>query len=471
MWEGFTDGGNMQFEYRNIYMPAHFGNSFECMADYEMEELLAECKYWGFNAYSDWFDSADLIDPYNNPKNFYLLPQALWQRKFSSFRIAEKVGFELELGITPNHVYLNQLEKDLLATPDKEGKIFGQLLCPSNKTARKIILKNYQNLFKDFARRGLRLISLSACPYDYGGCACKKCEPWIITFIKLFLEIGELAERFFDKIALRLIGWWVTEREQLLLKDWLNSYAVNKVASFAAHIKYGECRPANQTILPDGCALHAFIHIGYGDLPTSTGDVYGKWGAVCAPNRIQKTITELASMGVTGFMAYDEGAFDDVNRALLAGISSGKYRNSLSVLENYVKRYFKIKNKQAVAKFVNWLMEWGNPQKTNLKEIQSDLRKIKKLIKTNNWRFDQWEKKMQLYLLNEQICSIKGWNSQKESLIKEFFKTRDMLYREVWKLGMVRHVLNPLYTNIPWLEDYTQHIKKQIERPVFNKEA
>jgi hypothetical protein len=439
-------------------MPAHFGNSFECMADYEMKELLSECKYWGFNAYSDWFDSADLIDPYNNPKNSYLLPQALLSRKMSSFKIASKLGLELDIGMTPNHVYLNQLDKELLATPDKEGKMFGQLLCPSNSRARKIILNNHRNLFEDFAKRGLPLSSLSACPYDYGGCACKKCEPWVISFMKLFLEIGELAEKFFGKITLRLTGWWVTEQEQILLRDWLNRYAPGRVASFAAHIKYGECRPANAPILPDACDLHAFIHIGYGDVCTQGGDVYGKWGAVCAPNRLEKTISELTDMGATGFVAYDEGAFDDVNRAILAGISAGKHKDSSDCLKNYVKRYFGMRKEQNITQFANWLMEWGNPEKVDLKKMAATLNEMKSSLDPSDWRFAQWEKKLHLYLIDSKIRAIKGWTNQKEKLANTFFETRDRLYREVWKLGPVRHVLNPIFTCLTWLEDYKKHI-------------
>ena len=105
----------MNMNYRNLYMPAHFGNSYECMADYEMRDLLSEAKHWGYTAYSDWFDAADLKDPYQNPKDEYLLPQALWERKMASFRIAQELGLQLELGTTPNHVFANQLRPDILA--------------------------------------------------------------------------------------------------------------------------------------------------------------------------------------------------------------------------------------------------------------------------------------------------------------------------------------------------------------------
>jgi hypothetical protein len=100
------------------------------MADYEMREVLAEARAWGFNAYADWFDAADLKNPYV-PNPPYLLPQALWERKMASFHIAQELGLTLELAVTPNHVFLDQLAPPLLADTRGDEKMFGQLVCPS----------------------------------------------------------------------------------------------------------------------------------------------------------------------------------------------------------------------------------------------------------------------------------------------------------------------------------------------------
>jgi hypothetical protein len=176
--------------YRELYCPAHFGNSYEVMGRNEMRDLLAEARHWGFNAYGDWFDSADLKNPRNNPRKEYLLPQALWERKLGSFRIAQDLNFAIDLVTTPNHVFLDQLAPDLLADTSDQ-RFFGQLLCPSIPKAREIILRNHRELFEDLRSAGVRLDSISACPFDYGGCACERCRPWIVTFGKLFVEIHE----------------------------------------------------------------------------------------------------------------------------------------------------------------------------------------------------------------------------------------------------------------------------------------
>jgi len=95
--------------HRELYCPAHFGNHYEVMGEREMQALLEEARWWGFTAYSDWFDTADLKNPAANPRGEYLLPQALWERKIAAFRAAQRAGLATSLLTTPNHVFLDQL--------------------------------------------------------------------------------------------------------------------------------------------------------------------------------------------------------------------------------------------------------------------------------------------------------------------------------------------------------------------------
>jgi len=162
------------FAVRELYAPGHFGNSYEVLGDNEMRDLLAESASWGFNRYGDWFDMDDCKDPFA-PGHTYGLGDALWDSKRLHYASAQSLGMHCDLVITPNHVYVDQCLPDLLAT--KDARVFGQLVCPSNSKAREMILKDYENLFADLARSGVRLTSLNAGPYDFGGCRCKKCEP------------------------------------------------------------------------------------------------------------------------------------------------------------------------------------------------------------------------------------------------------------------------------------------------------
>jgi hypothetical protein len=140
---------------RELYCPSHFGNSYEVALPREMTGILTEAKFWGFNRFSDWFDTIDLYDVYRGKSRLYNMPEAMWNQKFQNFVAADRAGLELALVITPNHVFSNQVTPENRAV---EGEhIFGQLVCPARPGVTEMILNNYRNLFADFARRGLRL--------------------------------------------------------------------------------------------------------------------------------------------------------------------------------------------------------------------------------------------------------------------------------------------------------------------------
>jgi len=44
------------FSYRELYCPAHFGNTHEMMSAAEMREMCREARHFGYTVYGDWFD-------------------------------------------------------------------------------------------------------------------------------------------------------------------------------------------------------------------------------------------------------------------------------------------------------------------------------------------------------------------------------------------------------------------------------
>jgi hypothetical protein len=436
--------------YRELYCPAHFGNSYEVMWPNEMRQVLAEAKHWGFNAYGDWFDSADLKNPHHNPRGEYLLPHALWERKLGSFHIAQDLDFAIDLVTTPNHVFLDQLAAQLLADTSDQ-RFFGQLLCPSLPRARQIILANHRELFEDLRRAGVHLDSISACPFDYGGCGCSLCRPWIVTFGRLFAEIHDLAKQFFPGIKARLIGWWWTRDEHDLFKQWADKESRGRFASLAAHLPYGEIKPAADLALPDGCELHAFIHIGYGDR-ASPRDTYGPWGPVVAPVRISATVKALESAGATGFMAYSEGVFDDINKAILGGLTSGQSDDVHAQLAAYAERYLGAAgpDKKAWAK---WIALWGSPWEVDTAAARRRFNRLSKQAKPG-WRLAQLEAKLRIFEAHAEVRSRATWDAARLAAAERFFAEREKLERGIWGLGLVRHVLNNRYHQPDWFADW-----------------
>ena len=203
------------FATRTLYAPGHFGNGYEMMGDNEFHGLLTQWKEWGFNEYSDWFDPVNCADPYTS--FLYDFGNAQVDAKKRRFGIAQKMGLPCVLVITPNMVFQEQCLPEVEAT--KSERIFGQLVCPSKPAGREIILRNHENWFRDLAESGVKLHALSAAPYDFGGCACKKCNPWILTFAELCREIHATAEKYHPGIEMRMVGWWWQPEEHRLFAE------------------------------------------------------------------------------------------------------------------------------------------------------------------------------------------------------------------------------------------------------------
>ncbi len=124
---------------RECYCPAHFGNSYEAMGPREMAAYLAEIKAFGFNRYGDWITTTDVCDPYASDATWDLAKEQL-DRKKRAFRAAQDLGLKLNLIVTPNHVYLDQLRPAYAA--EKGQRVFGQLVCPSHAEGRKVMATN-----------------------------------------------------------------------------------------------------------------------------------------------------------------------------------------------------------------------------------------------------------------------------------------------------------------------------------------
>jgi hypothetical protein len=429
-----------------LYAPGHFGNSYEVLGVNEMRQVLAEAKFWGFNQYGDWFDAEDCVDPLA-PDSRYDLGGALWERKKAHFRSARALGLPCDLILTPNHVYRDQVRPEWKAT--RNPRIFGQLICPSIPEARKVILDNYERLFADLARSGVRLAALSACPYDYGGCACRKCQPWVITFAELCREIHQIARRHHPAVEMHFIGWWWGRDEHTLFAVWCDRKMPGWAKSMALHIPYENTGVAD-VALPNGCEKRAFVHIGYADL-AQPKDTYGHLGPLVAPTRLPKTVNDLRSQGVKGVMAYSEGVLDDVNKALLGGLLGGRYPTGQAVLEAYAQRYFGAKGDQATP-WAAWLAGWGDPFS---RDAAKALRELDGLAGDRaDWRRRQWELKARMLVAHQAVMSEKTWTPTRLAHVDAFWAAQEVCQREVWGLGPLRHIFGRGHTPLPWYPEW-----------------
>ena len=455
------------FPVRVLYAPAHFGNSYEVMGEREMRAVLAEAQHWGFNRYGDWFDMLDCGDPFAETQHVHLA-HALWARKKANFLSAQALGLDTELMITPNHVYLDQCLPERLA--QKGGRIFGQLVCPSKPDARAAILTNYDHLFADLARAGVRLDAICCCPYDYGGCSCDACQPWILTFARLSRDIFALAQKHHRGVQMDMVGWWWSAQEHKQFAEWADREAPGWVQWMFLHIPYGKTDVADVP-LPKGCRRGGFVHIGYAD-QASPRDVYGHLGPVIAPVRLERTVASLRGHKVGGVMAYSEGVSDDANKALLAALTSGKHKTADVVLKAYARRYFATSPKQAAA-WAAWLKPWGRPFEVDVSKVAQALAPLREreapaelregeAPAEPTWRVEHWPLKLELLRLHHAIMSTKTWTKKRLALGDEFWATQERIHRGLWGLGPQRHIFHRRFSPFPWYRSWAQHAAKQV---------
>lgn len=445
---------------RELYAPSHFGNTYEAALPREMTRLLAEAKFWGFNRFSDWFDTIDLYNVYEKRHNLFNLPEAMWARKFANFEAAARLGLGLGLVVTPNHVFSDQVTPATEAR--KDTHLFGQLVCPAKPGVTELILGNYRRLFEDFASRGLRLESLSGGAYDYGGCACEECRPWIVTFGKLFKQIAELAREFFGPLQVELWGWWWSDEDHRAFTQWADAEAPGFFQALAYHLPYGVTEYAVRPI-PTGCAEKAFVHIAYGE--QSNRDAYCHFGANLAPVRLEKTVRHLAARGAAGFLAYSEGDHDDVNKALVAGLASGQYATADEVLQAYAARHFGT-NPAGWSELLHAMGDFASLDPSHCRALFDTLAKGAR----GGWRMRQIEGRLELAEAHRAVLARDTWDAERLAAAEAFWATKERLYRDVWRLGLQRHSFRFEAYPPDWQADYLAAMGRQQAQPTRDQQ-
>ncbi len=440
-----------------LYAPGHFGNWYEVAGEREMRAVLEESRHWGFNCYGDWFDTLDCTDPFSGDPQ-YALGNALWDAKKAHFRTAQSLGMKTDLVITPNHVFRDQLSPERLAK--KNPRIIGQLVCPSIPGGREVILDNHRRMLAGLASAGVRLTFITAAPYDYGGCACEQCHPWIITFARLSCDIHDIARQYHPGVELRFIGWWWSAQEHTQFAERMDREAPGRAVSIALHIPYGKTS-VSDVALPRQCEKHAFVHIGYADRDQPR-DIYGRTGPVIAARRLEQTVSELRRQSVSGVMAYSEGIYDDVNKALLGGFWSGSHPSAGKLLEAYAGRYFSLADSEA-QRWAAWVLPWGTPFNHDAASAKAQLSTFK--VDTADWRWRQWALKADMFVAHSAIGAGKTWTPERLARAEAFWAAYEELNRKVYGLGPLRHILGPSFINLPWQESWREHQQMTATRP------
>ena len=283
---------------------------------------------------------------------------------------------------------------------------------------------------------------------------CDKCKPWILTFAKLTHEIYEIAHKYHPQIKMTMVGWWWTAEEHRLFADWVDQNAPGWVDIMFLHMPYNTTKIA-LVPLPKGCKIGAFIHIGYSDQVGAARDIYGIFGPVIAAGRIQKSVIDLKAQGVAAICAYSEGIHDDVNKAILGGLSTGEYQTADEVLEAYARRYFGV-NGETAKQWAQWLKDWGKSFDVDTQKSSATLEMLLKKTPKGGWRLRQWELKQQLFAANKEIGTGDNWTPERLKAVERFWDIQEQIQRSLWGLPPQRHIFARRFTPVPWYPSWAK---------------
>lgn len=453
-----------ELEDRIHYMPGHFGNSFEVCWSGEMQRYLEDLALAGASGYGDWFDPNDMPDPYH-PHVYHSSSMFLWNRKKEWLAISQRLGLDNLLVITPNIGFVDQMRPEWIGVRDHDKRVQGQVLCPSNPAAREVMMDNQRRLFLDLQSAGIHIDKVVFAPYDDGGCACAKCQPYYPVFLNLVNDVQHVLREFYPQLKGDICGWWTSAEEREQLQQFIEGPASDWFSSFQFSAAYDVFElPLNlRSMIGDRMSLGCFLHIGFSH---DRRDVYTKTGVHSAAERIRSVIGSFTSQQCTGFMTYNE-SFGDHYNAFVASRLGWKKTADLYQIATFYGRLILGLRGPSLKKLVDVLLEMEFLDTSRAASWVNSLEQIKQNVHTHAeqpWAFEHILIKAQLQKLDFSIeqkleKNPVGSNSKTGfSEMEQRLKLSERLYRHVYGFGVLRHILIPARMLPDWYNVYMLYV-------------
>ena len=321
------------YQERSVYFATHFNNWYETASDVEVASYVEDLAEWGLTGIAVWFDMHDFAgmdDP---------AAQKRLARLKLVFRVARCLGLKRDLHFLANESFKDsppELRADW--RPGKNGyrlALNGHYhveLCPSKPGATELLLKWRREVFEAF--KDVPPTSVTAFPYDQGGCTCSNCSPWgANAYLSLCRRISGLAREMFPGVKFNLSTWRfdifgkLGEWDGLFVngdevRTWADSIYVDP-------IDLGRVKAR----APGGLPVFAMSEISmHGMLP------WGGYGANPMPARLQAEFVRNPNM--SGLRPYSEGIYEDLNKVVVLGMLRDPSKSALDIVGDYAARYF-----------------------------------------------------------------------------------------------------------------------------------
>lgn len=314
-------------EFRGMYFATHFKNYYHAAPLAEIQDYIRDLALWGVNALCVWFDMHHFTG-IRDPKAVVML-----DRLGAMLKTANEVGMRAGITLLSNEAHRNS-PVPLRANGQTGRCHYGVELCPNQPGAKKLMLQWFEEEFRAFADRKVKLDFLVPAPYDQGGCACQRCAPWGCNgYLLMTRAIARLARRTFPDISVVLFPWlfdyphdqgeWKGLAKALSSSPrWVNYLIAGAHEGFPAHpLQHG---------VPGGYPFLAFQEISMWEMSP-----YGGWGANPFPKRIHQTWKRTQAR-LVGAIPYSEGIYEDINKVICNQLCWDTNRTTDQVLREYI---------------------------------------------------------------------------------------------------------------------------------------
>jgi len=278
--------------------PPQWGNAFMDAPAELLREYIEDMALWG----STDFVTLGFLWTLNNPFD----EEADAESREKLKKITDLAVYAGQLGMKIGYyVYPNTVYRDEVGLRELGGKFrYQQDACPSVPEVRKVLLEDRENIFRNAKQSGVELAYTINSAYDFGGCDCPKCEPWIPTHIELSKEVHAIAQKYFPKIKVFFTTWGYTPAEQKMLLEWLEREKPTWVEGVIN-------RPALALPAP-------YVSVGWQTIfACGPREVYGQMGSDPLPLFLPGKLKEFHDNGVRYIHTYSEGIWDDINNAIV----------------------------------------------------------------------------------------------------------------------------------------------------------
>jgi hypothetical protein len=335
---------------RGVYFATHFNNYYESAPLARLDRYIEEMALWGLDLLMFWFDSNWF------PFGFWKDPESRGSRMAARIRhIGEKArscGMKVGTAGIANEGFANQPPPELRADiRARHGGFYPySQICPSKPEGLHMILENRRKIVEQVGPLDFYI----HWPYDQGGCGCDRCahEPgrWGRKFLELGPAIAAIVKEANPAATIFVSTWFMDGKE----RDMVYALCDRKADWFQGLITQSE-HAAERPVDPRYTRL-VFPEISmFGCYFTS----YGCNGANPAPARFETQAREIARAGC-GTLLYSEGLYEDLNKAVYAGLLWDPERTAGAIVDEYARYYFGRRNvKQAGALIRGLETTWG----------------------------------------------------------------------------------------------------------------